>query len=254
MDIENKYGTLEVQKKLLELLKQFDSFCIENRINYSLNDGSLLGAIRHNGFIPWDDDLDIIVDRANYSKLLNYDIGGYGMSIKRKLWIQRIHFLDDEKKETTSYIPTIDIFVYDNTPISTFHRKIKKILIGFVQGMMKQKPDYSRFALNNKLFLYISYNIGKLFTDDWKYRLYNMIAENYGSSKSQFGSCYYEPYNDIGILHKSEVLEKTERHIFEDTEVSIISGYHRFLTELYGDYIVPPNEEDRIPLHINAPK
>ena len=250
MDLDNKYSTLEVQKKLLELLKLFDSFCVENGINYSLNDGSLLGAIRHNGFIPWDDDLDIIVDRANYSKLLNSDIGGYGMSIKRKLWIYRIQLHYDENKEKTSYIPTIDVFVYDITPISAFHRKIKKMLIGFIQGMMKQKPDYSRFTLKNRLFLYITYNIGKLFTDDWKFRLYNLIAENYGSAKSQFGSCYNEPYSDIGILHKSDVLENTERHIFEDTEVSIISGYHRFLTELYGNYMMPPNEEDRIPLHI----
>jgi len=57
MDTENKYGTLEKQKKLLKLLKVFDSFCEEKGVRYSLAGGSLLGAIRHDGMIPWDDDL-----------------------------------------------------------------------------------------------------------------------------------------------------------------------------------------------------
>lgn len=69
MDIENKYGTLNAQKELLELLKEFHSFCIQNEIKYSLAYGSLLGAFRHKGFIPWDDDLDIMVDRENYERI-----------------------------------------------------------------------------------------------------------------------------------------------------------------------------------------
>ena len=69
MDIENKYGTLAIQKELLVLLKEFHSFCKRNNIQYSLAYGSLLGAVRHKGLIPWHDDLDIMVDRDNYSVL-----------------------------------------------------------------------------------------------------------------------------------------------------------------------------------------
>ena len=70
MDLENKYGTLEIQKELLLLLQEVHNFCVSNDITYSIAYGSLLGAVRHKGFIPWDDDLDIMVDRENYKKIL----------------------------------------------------------------------------------------------------------------------------------------------------------------------------------------
>ncbi len=70
MDLKNEYGTLDVQKGLLILLKEFHSFCTLNKIEYSLAWGSLLGAVRHKGFIPWDDDLDVMMDRKNYNRFV----------------------------------------------------------------------------------------------------------------------------------------------------------------------------------------
>lgn len=253
MDVENKYGTLEIQKGLLELIKKFDTFCNENGIRYSLNDGSLLGAIRHNGFIPWDDDLDIIVDRTNYYKLLNVpNINNYGISIKSKLWLDRIQLCNNTKLDNGNcFTPTLDVFILDIAPATRLHRKIKRIMIGFAQGMIKPKPDYSRFSMTNKLFSFITYIIGKLFTYEFKLKLYHKIAKDYGGKNSPYSSCYFEPFNDIGIIHKRDVLNKLEKHPFEDTEVSIISCYHEYLTEIYGDYMTPPIEENRIPIHIN---
>ena len=64
------YGTAPYQKELLQLIKDLDAFCEQNGIRYSLAGGTLIGAIRHNGFIPWDDDLDIMLDRDNYNRFL----------------------------------------------------------------------------------------------------------------------------------------------------------------------------------------
>ena len=61
----------ELHKSLLEILDDFDTFCKESNIEYSLAYGTLLGAVRHKGFIPWDDDLDVMMTRENYNKFLS---------------------------------------------------------------------------------------------------------------------------------------------------------------------------------------
>lgn len=252
MDVENKYGILEIQKELLKLIKIFDSFCIENKISYSLNDGTLLGAVRHNGFIPWDDDLDIIMDRENYSKLAHSDLKDYGIVLKRELWIDKVYLKDsNDKADTSTYHPFLDILIFDVAPKGRISRKIKKLLIGFVQGMIKGKPDYSRFPMKYKVFSFITYCTGRLFPAKFKNYLYHEISQKFGSQSSPYASSYNEPFNDIGILHKADALSRIVRHQFEDTDLPIMEDYHDYLTDLYGDYMTPPKEEDRIPLHSN---
>lgn len=65
-------GVLEVKKRLLDMLSAFDGVCREHGIRYSLDSGTLLGAVRHKGFIPWDDDVDLILPRPDYERLLNH--------------------------------------------------------------------------------------------------------------------------------------------------------------------------------------
>ena len=70
-DLDDKYGFLEVQDKILEIMVYVDSFCEERKIDYCLMGGSALGSKRHGGFIPWDDDLDIFMTPDNYEKFRN---------------------------------------------------------------------------------------------------------------------------------------------------------------------------------------
>lgn len=76
--LSHQYGTYEKQAELLSMIKDIDQLFAENDIQYSLCGGTLLGAVRENGFIPWDDDIDIMVERANYNKITSLfeTIGG----------------------------------------------------------------------------------------------------------------------------------------------------------------------------------
>ena len=143
MDVDNQYGTLKIQKELLELLKVFHSFCVFNGIIYSLDWGSLLGAVRHRGFIPWDDDLDIMVDRHNYMKIIQKLKGDDTLVIDdgspETLWIKRIRF--GKEDDNKGYPPTIDMLVMDYAPDNRLLRKLKVVLSLFMQGMLKVAPN-----------------------------------------------------------------------------------------------------------------
>lgn len=138
MDLENKYGTLEIQKELLVLLKEVHNYCVSNDIKYSIAYGSLLGSVRHKGFIPWDDDLDIMVDRENYQKILTTIGGAHNLTIDRSpysLWIDRLHRKGCEYHGP--YSPTCDIFIIDSMPDNNLLAQIKLLSIYIMQGMMK---------------------------------------------------------------------------------------------------------------------
>ena len=70
-ELQDTYGILELQNKILEIALYLDKFCREHGITYYLMGGSALGAMRHGGFIPWDDDLDVFMDYKNYQKFVN---------------------------------------------------------------------------------------------------------------------------------------------------------------------------------------
>lgn len=252
MDIENKYGTLQTQQALLVLLKEFDRFCEVHQIVYSLDSGTLLGAIRHGGFIPWDDDIDVIMDRANFEKFCSLDFSGTSIIRERSLWIERVRLIPEQAEKLQCPItPTLDVFILDQAPNNPLMRKITNLLIRLLQGMMKKKPDYASFSLKNKIMLFITYQLGHCFSDQLKYKWYHQLASRCRNKSARYLTCYFYPFHEIGRLFRTDSLEVIEKHQFEDALFCIMSRYDVYLTELYGDYMTPPPVEDRIPFHIS---
>ena len=143
MDDNNVYGVLSLQQTLLELMREFDQMCESNSIRYTLSSGTLLGDVRNGGFIPWDDDIDVVLDRNNYSKLLGVIDTFPRLVIGKELWLDRIQYASS--RTTGEYVPTIDLFIWDAVPKGTVRAKVKYYFIAFLQGMIKERPDYSRF-------------------------------------------------------------------------------------------------------------
>ncbi len=252
MDWENEYGTLEIQKALLVLLKEFDAFCQEERVKYSLDSGSLLGAVRHKGFIPWDDDLDVVMDRDNYNKLISIIGNSEKLSIERitedTLWTDRIRMKTTDYHG--SYKPTLDVFIFDPVPKNKIAAKFKLLMIFMLQGMIKYHLSMKKGNIVMKMCSFVTWLIGRPFSHKTKYQWYNKVSSWGNKKKCSQGSCYNYPYSGIGLKFDSDLLVDIIRLPFEDTEVSGIKKYDHFLTTIYGDYMTPPKVSDRIPKHL----
>lgn len=250
MDINNEYGVLQVQKELLELLKEFDHFCIANHIEYSVIGGSLLGTIRHKGFIPWDDDLDIIVDRNNYTKLkaglpqgrLEIDTG-----TTSSLWVDRIKLKSN--KSSTGYPPIIDLFILDNYPVNPIVAGLKYSIIAILQGMIKIKPNFSAYSIGTKVISFILWGLGAPFSIKFKLRLYHLVSTWGNKDCSQYKCIYNDQYYLLRQKYPASIMNTLLRLPFEDIEVYSIKNYDEYLTQIFGDYMRLPDEEDRRPIH-----
>jgi lipopolysaccharide cholinephosphotransferase len=255
MDIENRYGTLEIQKSLLILLKVFDDFCYKNNIVYSLDSGSLLGVIRHKGFIPWDDDLDVVMDRKNYNRLISCICGdseSINLVIERNtpesLWVDRIHMKN--YNNDSQYMPTIDIFLFDNVPNNKYLAKLKVLFLLMLQGMMKPRLNIKKGNLAMKCLSIITWVVGLLIPRRIKYNWYNKVSSLCNKNVSTYGSCYNYPSHGMGHKFDSDVLDCIIRMPFESIEVPVMKKYDHYLTTIYGDYLTPPKKEERIPKHL----
>ena len=145
---DDKYMTLDSQQLhmlqgvLVEIMEDVIQVCEDNELRYSLSGGSLLGAVRHDGFIPWDDDADLEMPRKDYEKFISIfkenfsekywihvpgrtpQYGALSARIRKKGTICKLH--GDENNEECGII--VDIFIIENTFDNLFLRKIHEIL------------------------------------------------------------------------------------------------------------------------------
>lgn len=240
----------KTHSELLSLMKMIHAILVENGVNYSLTGGSLIGAIRHNGFIPWDDDIDIMVDRENFTKMQRALENNSEIKVSRGYtlapWLYRI----SGDSYSGSIVPMVDVFIMDNLPDSLFGRKVKLLKLRFLQGMLKQKIKYRDYSLGYKICIFITHVIGKLFSMKLKLKWYDSVSVRENKKVTESISLTNDSFGLLSKKYNSNILDEYVTHRFEDTELMITKRYDDYLTGRYGDYMTPPADNDRVPGHL----
>ena len=250
-----------LQEIQLMMLKDFIKICEDNNLLYSVIGGTLLGAVRHNGFIPWDDDIDVIMFRKDFEKL---------NEIMEKNPNDKYNFINVLNEETyhytwgrftlkdtvlaewwadqVDYTPNIfiDIFIMDNIP----DNKIKRFFHRWSSFTLNQLVNYSLIKFQNESKI-------KEIIQQSAYYILKIIPISPMTLKKRCVKTYRK-YEDIEcdevcdfpslmfmpIYDKQDFLNPKKLK-FEDIQVNVPNNYDKILTRLYGDYMELPPEDKR---------
>lgn len=255
------------------MLKSIIKICKENNIRFSVEAGTLIGAIREKGFIPWDDDVDLSFTRKEYDKFLevvNKNALPDGMVFVKANnnkkyfhdFVDRIFWTKDIYREGKEYEDRfdgmykylwIDLFIYDNIPEEKFSITMlkQKIIYGLALG---HRHDYKYMKdsgiITNILGLIISL-IGKLIPLLTIYKMKDSLSTKYNDKYTDY--VYASNYPIIWMNHKEKrsMLEDIKYVEFENYQVPVPVEYNEYLTHWYGnDYMKRPNKSMQVEGHI----
>ncbi len=254
----------ELQIKLLELLKFFKKYCEDNELRFFLGFGSCLGAIREKGFIPWDDDVDIIMPPEDYIKLRNiwhagtlvdhymlcdstreYTDGHLELTIRD---CNTTYITEGDLERDSNHGIMIEISPYSYAPNSFVRRlwqsyKACEYAIFRAQRKPNSGGKLQRFITGGLLTLHKTQAARyKKWKSAEKYIL-TLDGEN-SERVRVFGQ-----FHTLKEYYPKELFKTIDWVPYEDTTMPVPVGYREYLELLYGDYMTPPPIDKRIPAH-----
>ncbi len=249
----------EIQNCSLAMLEFFDTFAKENHLTYYLSGGTLLGAIRHKGFIPWDDDVDLMMPRGDYERLIElFGNERYKISCCEKdedyitpyarVWdsMTTVKFQSVNNKQIGVFL---DIFPIDGFPAGKYRTMLHLLRIKFLN--VKLNCSARRAFVENEKYVPIKKILGLFVKKNGNYyaRKLSCLAKKY-----DYASCAYVGVNTSPIHLSREKNSKdgyaeTIEVPFEHLMLPAPVGYDVYLKQLYGDYMQLPPEEKRYSIH-----
>jgi lipopolysaccharide cholinephosphotransferase len=247
----------------LDLLSEFDRVCTKYNIKYFASGGTLLGAIRHHGFIPWDDDIDLAMARKDYEKLCEIapkefihpfffqteytDPGSLrGHAQLRNSLTTGIIKNEYQLKKKINQGIFIDIFPLDGVPddqekYDTFEQQAVELKRAFRRCSLFAYPG----ALDIKSYKSIIKNVGALLASKYckkkteeLYKRFEEVCSMYNEEETEFLSMLTFRFSDKRLYIEKRFLGDIERVKFEFITIPVLKGYDALLKRQYGDYMV----------------
>jgi len=257
MEINNYQEMMDfVHEKLYDQLNEIDRICRKNKIKYTLHGGTLLGAVRHKGFIPWDDDADIAMDRENLNMFLK--VFNKEMSTKyiltRELWMYKV----EESVDIVYFGKHInriytDILVFDKTTSNKIIFTAHVLAIKILQGMIKdiRSLTWKNRSISQNIAQLITFLFGIPFSHKHKMKWYDKVAILYYKKKNwKYVFASNDEYKDINKRFSFSSIESYKSVKFNESQFMILEGYNEILSKLYGkSYMEFPPIEMQKPSH-----
>ncbi|WP_302489657.1 phosphorylcholine transferase LicD [uncultured Mitsuokella sp.] len=247
----------EIKKIELNILLYFDAFCKRNKLRYYLAGGTLLGAVRHQGFIPWDDDVDVCMPRKDYNRLI-------------KIFDNNSRFVLLSNQLNNSYFPFAKLT--DSTTIvkAQYNEQETGLWIdilpvdGLPEDLDKVNKIYEKCDFYRKILSLVDTKLGEGKTTYHKYAKYLLkpIANLYGGNRcsaviekialsNPYDQSKYVGIVTWGLYGSGERMLKSEFEastsvLFEGHQFPAFSCWQSYLTGLYGNFMQLPPEEKRI--------
>lgn len=260
--MDDKNTTIKViHKELLEMVKDFHRFCEETGLRYYIIGGTLLGAIRHKGFIPWDDDMDIAMPRKDFEKFLafypqkKYKIITYRSGRDYKYYLPKLYNEEYIIKEKTGNITNlfIDIFPIDGMPDNFLKRKIHifrilyhRMKVSFFYNdtidMEKQRKAYEKAMIMVAKAVPFKKIIDPIREKD----IIDKLLNKNSMDESHFSGTIMGAYRVREIV-ETKLFGTPTKYVFEDITLYGPEYYDEYLRHIYSDnYMQLPPLEKRI--------
>lgn len=258
--------TQQVKNAQLDLMIELDRICKKYEIPYFMIGGTLIGAIRHDGFIPWDDDIDVGMLWEHYDKLRQacekeldpaYELHDWHTDPHSphpfyKLKIKGTHYHEeisgDSKMDDGIFI---DIFPFDNAPDSNFARKVQSVERNVLRKIILVRCGFALgkgSAIKEAIYKLLRFLSCIRSVPAWK-RSYEKMRTRYNRTQTRCVANICGAYAYEKECQPREVMTDVTDHVFEGRSFRVPVHYHTYLHDCYGDYMQLPPEEKRVGIH-----
>ncbi len=256
---------------LLDLLLEFHEFCNENNLKYYIIGGTLLGAARHKGFIPWDVDADVAMPRKDYERMVELALSGFSAEYYIQNVISdncfytpktKILVLGAKKNNPNRYVINsktglnLDIFPLDKAPTSFRHRKIQRIKLLILKKILiykiKESNKSRTFKGKLKKYLRTAVRIAlKPFSETRIINYTTKIMKMYNESNSDLICSMASHYDYNKQVMGKNIYGEGKEIEFEGHMLIGPDKVHEYLVQIYGDYMKLPSEDSRKKMYEN---